>query len=51
MARKGRTRNRGNKKGAPGSLSLPALCLPQETNLSADYTCTFISIYIKYNKV
>lgn len=31
--------------------SLLALCLPQETNLSADYTCTFISIYIKYNKV
>ena len=42
---KGQTRNRGEKKGAPG------LCSPQETNLSAEYTCTFISLYIKYNKV
>lgn len=33
--------------------SLLSLCLPQETYLSADYTCTviYIYIYIKYNKV
>lgn len=45
MLRKGQARNRGNRSVLLVA-SLLALRLPQETNLSADYTCTFISIYI-----